>query len=563
MKKTTAHAQVSKILKQAKHESWTELDLSEQKLSKAPPEIWELSALQVLDLSSNTLTELPKEIGQLTNLRELDLSTNQLQFLPESVGDLRQLQKLNAGSNRLKYLPESIGRLRDLQNLVLRLNDLTNLPTSVRLLNALEFLNVGSNNLTSLPGQPGDLPALKDLTIHHNQLTSIPIVIQGNKNLSTLWLTGNQIKELPDWLRDHTELKVFSIAANPLSQSADLIGSFLELERLDLASLKLQEFPTWLLGLSKLSFLFLDNNQLKAIPSSIEQLSQLEMLWLNRNELNDLPPSLGRLEKLSEFNVDDNPLNPVLASAAEQGIDALKAYLRSLEQAAPLYECKLVLVGEGDVGKTTLLKALTGNEPREGEKSTHGVSIDVQAMTLPHPEKPGVTIQFNAWDFGGQEVYRVTHQFFFSRRSIYLLVWEPRMGVQQCQVEDWLKLIRLRVSSEARVIIVSTHAKTGERIARIDRSVFLRDFGSMIYGFIEVDSLVDDPDTGEKQGIVELRNLIANTAKDLEQMGMPFNVQWRAARDELLTLGQTQPRATYAQFTEVCQRHSLTEIDTR
>jgi GTPase SAR1 family protein len=136
-------------------------------------------------------------------------------------------------------------------------------------------------------------------------------------------------------------------------------------------------------------------------------------------------------------------------------------------------------------------------------------------MHLAHPEKQGVNIQFNAWDFGGQEVYRVTHQFFFSKRSVYLLVWEPRMGVQQCQVEDWLKLIRLRVGDDAKVIIVSTHAKTGERIARIDQPVFRRDYGSMIVDFIEVDSLEPDPQNkNEKFGLAALKQLIADAVQN-------------------------------------------------
>jgi GTPase SAR1 family protein len=111
-----------------------------------------------------------------------------------------------------------------------------------------------------------------------------------------------------------------------------------------------------------------------------------------------------------------------------------------------------------------------------------------------------VKIQFNSWDFGGQEVYRVTHQFFFSRRSIYLLVWEPRKGVQASQVEDWLKIIRLRVGDDARAIIVSTHCKTGERIARIDKPVLMRDFGSMIVGFHEVDSWWTIPRLEKRSG---------------------------------------------------------------
>ena len=269
-----------------------------------------------------------------------------------------------------------------------------------------------------------------------------------------------------------------------------------------------------------------------------------------------------------KLNLDYNPLNPALQSAYKQGLDAIKAYLRSLEgNAEPLYEAKLVLVGEGAVGKTTLLKALKGPRtkdegPRLGEPTTHGVEIDIHGLRVPHPAfgKDGVEIQLNAWDFGGQDVYRVTHQFFFSRRSLYLLVWEPRRGVQQGQVEDWLNMIRLRVGDDARVIIVSTHCKTGERIARIDQPVFKQGYGDMIVGFHEVDSLVPDETTGEMVGIAELKKVIADHASKLEQMGMGFNRDWKAARDELLA--RPEPRISFGTFSGVCAARGLSGIDT-
>ncbi|MBK6647215.1 MAG: hypothetical protein IPG44_15970 [Anaerolineales bacterium] len=268
---------------------------------------------------------------------------------------------------------------------------------------------------------------------------------------------------------------------------------------------------------------------------------------------------------MKELDLNSNPLNPALQSAYDQGLDALKAYLRSLEQnAEPLYEAKLVLVGEGNVGKTTLLKALKSDKgegaPRQGEPTTHGVEIDIHGLKLPHPEKDGIEIQLNAWDFGGQDVYRVTHQFFFSRRSLYLLVWEPRRGVQQGQVEDWLNMIRLRVGDDARVIIVSTHCKTGERIARIDQPVFKQQYGDMIVGFHEVDSLVPDSATGEMVGIAELKKIIAEHASKLDQMGMGFNRDWKAARDELLA--RPEPRISFDAFSGVCAARGLSGIDT-
>jgi hypothetical protein len=324
------------------------------------------------------------------------------------------------------------------------------------------------------------------------------------------------------------------------------------------------QIPVHLRQLKKLQILGVSNCQLTELPDWLGEMASLQHVCCDDNHLTRLPKSLAQLRALTMLTLDDNPLNPALQSAYDAGLGELMAYLRSLDDAEPLYEAKLVLVGEGGVGKTTLLKALmarNGKEPREGELTTHGVQIDIQALQLPHPEEEGVEVQLNAWDFGGQEVYRVTHQFFFSPRSLYLLVWEPRAGVQQCQVEDWLNMIRLRVGDDAPVLIVSTHCKTGGRIARIDKPVFMRDFGSMVVGFHEVDSLVDDAATGEKVGIAELKEMIAEQAAQLEQMGMELGRSWREARDELLAL--PEPLIPYGRFSEVCRANGLSTVATK
>jgi hypothetical protein len=59
-----------------------------------------------------------------------------------------------------------------------------------------------------------------------------------------------------------------------------------------------------------------------------------------------------------------------------------------------------------------------------------------------------------------------------------------------------------------------------------------------------VDSLVPDEATGEMVGIAELKKVIAEHASKLEQMGMGFNRDWKAARPE--------PRISYSTFSGVC-----------
>jgi hypothetical protein len=116
---------------------------------------------------------------------------------------------------------------------------------------------------------------------------------------------------------------------------------------------------------------------------------KLGLLWAGNCNIQTLPDWFLELENLNELDLKDNPLNPALQSAYDAGLDAVKAYLRSLENAEPLYEAKLVLVGEGNVGKTTLKKALQGKKgeeaPRKEERTTHGVEIDIDGLRLPHP----------------------------------------------------------------------------------------------------------------------------------------------------------------------------------
>jgi internalin A len=91
----------------------------------------------------------------------------------------------------------------------------------------------------------------------------------------------------------------------------------------------------------------------------------------------------------------------------------------------------VLLVGEGNVGKSSLIPALRHEAFVENRPTTHG--IEIGQLVLPHLDRaasrPGLTL--NIWDFGGQEVCRIIHQFFFSRRALYLLVWRPREGVRK------------------------------------------------------------------------------------------------------------------------------------
>ena len=76
-----ARQEVLQLIEKAKAENWTELDLSYIGLTEIPPEIFQLSNLQVLNLGENQITKIPDAIAALSNLQYLDLSDNKITFL--------------------------------------------------------------------------------------------------------------------------------------------------------------------------------------------------------------------------------------------------------------------------------------------------------------------------------------------------------------------------------------------------------------------------------------------------------------------------------------------------
>ena len=498
----------STLLEPQKALRTTIIDLRSQNLAEAPPQLFRLSNLQTAMLIDNQLTELPPEIGQLTELRTLMLDGNRLTELPPEIGRLTELRTLWLDGNQLTELPPEIGRLNHLQVAMLSENQLAELRPEIGRLTRLEELRLDGNQLTELPPEIGQLTELRTLMLDGNQLTELPPEIGQLTELRTLMLDGNQLTELPPE-----------------------IGQLTNLEELSLKG-----------------------NRLTVLPPEIGQLTKLQRLELVGNQLTELPQQLADcLMQGLALELEGNPLKDPLPELVERGPVALGSYLRSLEDAIPQYDAKLLLIGEGNVGKTSLSAALRGFPFVEGRDQTHG--IEIKPLILSHPSLDDVDMTLHAWDFGGQEVYRASHQFFFSRSAIYLVVWKAREGQERNEIEGWLRRIRLQVNSEARAIVVATHCE--ECQPDLGYPQIRQTFPELLAGQYMVDN-----STG--LGISQLRTGIAVEAAQLPQMGQLISPRWISARNEILALTQTKPLIPYQRFAETCRRHHVygSEIDT-
>jgi GTPase SAR1 family protein len=82
------------------------------------------------------------------------------------------------------------------------------------------------------------------------------------------------------------------------------------------------------------------------------------------------------------------------------------------------------------------------------------VGVDIGDLVL---QRGGREVVFSTWDFGGQREYYATHQYFLSKRSLYLVVWKVTDGEKGLHgLQQWLVNIQARAPN-APVIIVGTH----------------------------------------------------------------------------------------------------------
>ncbi|MCK4613480.1 MAG: leucine-rich repeat domain-containing protein [Thermoplasmata archaeon] len=493
------------------------LGLSGLGLKSLPPEIGKLTKLTRLDLDNNQLRELPPEITKLTKLTRLDLDHNQLRKLPPEIGKLTNLTTLSLYENQLTALPPEIGKLTKLTELSLFNNQLTALPPEIGKLTKLTELSLFNNQLTALPPELGKLTKLTTLRLYNNQLTALPPEIGKLTNLTKLYLAYNQLITLPPELGKLTKLTELHLHSNQLTTLPPEIGK-----------------------LTKLILLDLHNNQLTALPPEIGNLTNLTRLYLGFNQLTALPPEIWKLTNLTRLDLDGNPLEHPPLEIAEKGIEAIRNYFKSLEEEkVPLNEVKVLLVGDGGAGKTCLVNRLLKDTFDLHEPQTDGINISDWTV-----KKGKVDIKVHLWDFGGQEIMHATHQFFLSRRSLYILVLDGRKDEK---TEYWLKHIESFGGASPILVVLN---KLDENPGFDVNRNFLREKYKGIKGFYPVSCA-----TGK--GIKPFGRALQKALTEVELIRTTWGKSWFNIKTRLENM--TKNFISYEEYKAMCEKEGIRE----
>jgi internalin A len=305
------------------------------------------------------------------------------------------------------------------------------------------------------------------------------------------------------------------------------IGQLTKLEYIDLSGNVITHLPETILGCKKLRYLSIENNILESLPGSLKTLP-LQVLNLQTNPGLGLSSAItGQVIEGFEYvvGVTNNPQAILEAYYAIQAADA-----------TPLNEIKLVLVGRGEAGKTSIARRLVKNKFSKTQKETPGIDISRWKLDCGGPQP----VKVNLWDFAGQIVTHATHQFFLSESSVYILVLSGRADTQKSDAEYWLRLIRaFACDGQGNVspVIVALN-KFNEHPFKVDRNG-LKEKYPFVVDFIETDCET-------AVGIAELKALLAKTIANVSIIHHKFKDSWLKIKRALETAQKTHNYLPYS-----------------
>ncbi len=387
-------------------------------------------------------------------------------------------------------------------------------------------LGLSNLGLTQLPPEIEKLTALERLYLQDNQLTQLPPEIGKLTALTTLYLYSNQLTQLPPEIGKLTALTTLNLQDNQLKQLPPEIGKLTALTGLDL-----------------------QGNQLTQLPPEFGELTALTALWLQENPLTQLPPEIRKLTVLARLYLQRNfALGLPEDIEATQDASAILSYYFNTQQAArPLNEVKLVLCGRGATGKTSLVDRLLRNTFDPTKPETTGIALEDWTMKCGQGD-----ITAHVWDFAGQVITHSMHQFFFSIRTVYVLVLTGREDKAEGDAEYWLKLIAAFGSEEGKgpPVIVALNKWDSTQV-RVDRG-YLRERYPFIVGFVETDCA-----TG--RGIPDMQRTLHGVVDTLPWVRGPFPKAWWGVKEALAQW--PKPTMGYDEYLALCTRHEVTGED--
>lgn len=516
---------------------------------------------RVLDLGNCGLIEVPKEVGELVWLEELVLGDtwisedyNEDSILDE-MGIETEIHEYESGykvvHKRKKILPESkIPFLPCLRKVILTrmaISDLS-IVEDVKNLEIILFDYTSIIDLSPLKG----LNKLKSIYCNNTGVNDLS-PIAGLAELKNLNCRFTKVSDLTP-LQKLKELKILNCSFTNINNINGL-ETLSNLERLYFNSTKVESLEPLsnLFKLKRLDFRSTSVNELRYLKN----LNQLKQIDCSNTDISDLNPIFHLIEKgvpvsktktKGAIYVRGCKILIPPYEVVKQGNAAILEYFRQKEKAGikPLLEAKMVLLGEGRAGKTSLACRMLGKELPKQEDRTQGVDIVIGEYRFPVEEGEFV---LHIWDFAGQDKYKPLHQFFYTEGAVYVMVADS--GNAQTDFADWFETTEMFGGEGSPLLVALNEFREGMGIGAFDEEKWRKQFPKLIKEVRLVNLL-------SQNGFPALEKDIRHLANQLPRTRTEYPANWANIRAEL-ERRRDENYISLPEYLKICKGFDLPE----
>jgi internalin A len=468
------------------------------------------------------LTELPEELRELVWLKKLSLrhfkiisnnyriishsdKSNKLEKLPNWLDELKDLEEFTCYNTKIDTL-KPLSKLYKLKRLMISNTNIISLEPISDLLN-LEELNCGATKIDTLKPL-SNLHKLKKLYVSDTHIITLE-PISSLLNLEELYCSGTKIDTLKPLSQLHHLKELYVINTN--ISTLESISS-----------------------LSNLVFFEFSGTKINTLEP-LKNLVKLAHINLSSTNVSSLEPIIRINSNQQPFAIDayNCPLIIPPIEFVPHGYQAIKEYLSQIrENAKNLNEVKIIFLGEGASGKTSLIKRLRNEEFDPDESQTHGIRIRKTPFKVDQEN-----LSAHLWDFGGQEVMHATHQFFLSQRCIYVIVLDTRVDDK---AEYWLKYAS-SFGGKSPVLVVLNKIDENSSF-EVNRKLLSEKYPN-IHSYHRLSCK-------KKEGIEEFKQSLTKVINQSDTRRTPFPSTWLAVKDHFDNMQKDYIES--AEYRQIC-----------
>ena len=109
---------------------------------------------------------------------------------------------------------------------------------------------------------------------------------------------------------------------------------------------------------------------------------------------------------------------------------------------------KIIMAGDGNVGKTSLVRRFCEGKFSESRVATIGVDFQTKLVTLPER-----TVKLSIWDMAGQERFKVVRSGFYRGSLAAALVYDLSEPSSAANLPHWYEEIQSAVPEQQYVVV--------------------------------------------------------------------------------------------------------------